>query len=131
MKEQVVRFGLVGLTNTAIGYAIILAAMLLGAGDYLANALGYGLGLSAAYLLHRRFTFRLSGQGNWREAARFVVTAALSFCVNLAVLRAAREAGYVGNPLAQLAAMAAYSVSFFVLARSWVFLQRRERTAAR
>jgi putative flippase GtrA len=126
VKEQVVRFSLVGLANTAIGYAIILTAMLLGAGDYLANALGYGLGLSAAYLLHRRFTFGRPWGADRAEAVRFTVTAALSFCVNLAVLRAAREAGFVGHPLAQLAAMAAYSVSFFILAKSWVFLRARQ-----
>ena len=126
MKEQVVRFSLVGLANTAIGYAIILPAMLLGAGDYLANALGYGLGLSAAYLLHRRFTFGQPWGADRAEAVRFTITAALSFCVNLAVLRAAREAGFVGHPLAQLAAMLTYSVSFFILAKSWVFLRARQ-----
>lgn len=131
MKRQLFRFSLVGIANTAIGYAIILAAMLLGANDYLANALGYGLGLSAAYLLHRRFTFGLPGPGNRGEALRFALTALFSFCVNLAVLRAAREAGYVGNPLAQLAAMGAYSVSFFVISKSWVFLEARQPGGAR
>lgn len=126
MTEQVVRFSLVGVANTALGYAIILTAMALGAGDYLANALGYGLGLSVAYLLHRRFTFGQSWGADRTEAIRFAVTAALSFGVNLAVLRAAREAGYIGHPLAQLAAMGAYSVSFFLLARSWVFLNARQ-----
>ena len=126
MRQQLVRFSLVGLANTAIGYAIILIAMAFGAGDYLANALGYGLGLGAAYLLHRRFTFGLSWGADRTEALRFAVTAALSFCVNLAVLKSAREAGFTGHPLAQLAAMAAYSASFLVLARSWVFLRARQ-----
>ena len=60
------------------------------------------------------------------EALRFAVTAALSFCANLAVLKSAREAGFTGHPLAQLAAMAAYSASFLVLAKSWVFLRARQ-----
>lgn len=128
MKKTVIRFGLVGLTNTAIGYAIILVAILLGAGDYLANALGYGLSLSAAYLLHRRFTFQLSWQSDWSEQLRFAITAALSFGVNILVLWAARKMGYGENPFAQLCAMAAYSISFFILAKSWVFLQQTGKT---
>ena len=129
MKTQIARFVLVGLANTALGFGIILTAMYLGMGDYFANALGYGLSLGIAYALHRRYTFSQSWGADRTEMTRFMATVAVSYCVNLAVLGAAREAGYVSHPLAQLAAMAAYSTSFFVLAKGWVFVsgQRASR----
>ncbi|GAM06053.1 GtrA family protein [Novosphingobium sp. MBES04] len=52
------RFGLVGLANTAIGYGLILVWLLAGVGDYGANVLGFALGFPISYALHHRLTYR-------------------------------------------------------------------------
>jgi putative flippase GtrA len=120
----VARYGAVGAANTLIGYVIILCALWFGAGDYLANALGYGLGLGFAYLMHRHWTFRVSHRRSFAELARFYVSAAIAYAANIGFLTLARSAGYVDNPLAQLAAMAVYSVTLLVIVNVWVFIPR-------
>jgi putative flippase GtrA len=115
------RYGVVGIANTLIGYAIILAALWLGAGDYLANALGYGISLWFAYLLHRHWTFQISHQRSLAEVIRFYVSAGISYAANLGFLTFARALGYVDHPLAQLAAMGVYSATFLLIVNVWVF----------
>jgi len=117
----VARYGAVGVANTLIGYVIIVSALWLGAGDYLANALGYGLGLWFAYLLHRHWTFQVSHRRTLAEVVRFYVSAAISYAANVGFLTLARSAGYVDNPLAQLAAMGVYSLTFLLIVNVWVF----------
>ena len=116
-----VRYGAVGVANTLIGYLIILAALWLGAGDYLANALGYGLGLWFAYLLHRRWTFQVAHKRSLAEIVRFYVSAGISYAANIGFLTFARSLGYVDHPVAQLAAMGVYSVTFLLIVNVWVF----------
>lgn len=123
---MVARYGAVGVANTLIGYAIIVTALWLGAGDYLANALGYGLGLGFAYLMHRNWTFRVRQRGSIMEVVRFYVSAAISYAANIGFLALARSAGYAENPLAQLAAMGVYSIVFLLIANVWVFALRRQ-----
>ena len=115
------RYGAVGVANTLIGYAIILVALWLGAGDYLANALGYGLGMWFAYLLHRQWTFQVSHPKSLAEVMRFYVSAGISYAANVGFLALARSAGYVDHPLAQLAAMGVYSITFLLIVNVWVF----------
>ena len=122
------RYGAVGVANTLIGYVIILAALWLGAGDYLANALGYGLGLWFAYLLHRQWTFQVPHRRSLQEIVRFYVSAAISYAANVGFLTFARSLGYVDHPLAQLAAMGVYSVTFLLIVNVWV-VARPEETA--
>lgn len=117
----VARYGAVGVANTLIGYVIIVSALWLGAGDYLANALGYGLGLWFAYLLHRHWTFQVPHRRSLAEVARFYISAAISYAANVGFLTLARSAGYVDNPLAQLAAMGVYSLTFLLIVNVWVF----------
>jgi putative flippase GtrA len=121
------RYGVVGAANTLIGYVIILAALWLGAGDYLANALGYGLGLWFAYLLHRHWTFQVSHKRSLAEAARFYVSAGISYTANVGFLTFARSLGYIDHPLAQLAAMGVYSVTFLLIVNVWVFTHPHKR----
>ena len=87
------RYGAVGVANTLLGYAIIVAALWLGAGDYLANVLGYGLGLWFAYLMHRRWTFQVSNRRTISEVVRFYVSAGVSYSANIGFLALARSAG--------------------------------------
>lgn len=124
LAQQLLRYGLVGLTNTAIGYGAILGSLWLGMGDYPANALGYAAGLCFSFFANRRFTFGRRGDVAGREIARFLVCFILSYTANLAIITAGRAWGYAEHPLVHLLAMAIYSVIFFVCIRSFAFARK-------
>lgn len=124
LRRQLVRYGLVGLANTAIGYGTILTGLWLGLGDYPANALGYAVGLCFSFVANRRFTFDQRGNVAAGEIARFLVCFILSYAANLAVITLGRAWGHAEHPLVHLMAMAIYSVIFFVCMRSFAFSRK-------
>lgn len=118
------RFLVVGLFNTAIGYAFILAALFLGAGDYLANACAFIFGLPIAYFTQRRFTFTPEDRASASEGMRYALSVLVAYTANLGVLTAGRHMGYAENPWVQLLAVVTYAGVLFVLSRLVVFRQR-------
>ena len=118
---EVGRFLVVGVLNTLIGYGFILAALFLGAGDYLANVIGFALGMPVSWLLHRVLTFRVRRRVSAVEIGRYLIAVAISYSANLAVVTVGRMAGYVENPLVQLAAVCCYAGVFYLLSRRFVF----------
>ena len=123
------RFVVAGLVNTAVGTGIIVACLHFGLGDYPANACGYGVGFVVSYFLQRKWTFAVKRRATWAEVGRFGVAVALSYGVNLAVLATGRGAGFAGQPLLHVVAMAAYSATFFVISRFVVFAPERVEAA--
>ena len=128
MIALLARFSLVGLVNSAIGFAII-AILDLGfhVRPALANALGYLVGVSISFFLTRNFVFRdqarMAGQA-WRYG--LAMTAA--FLLNQLMLLVAGRvlgAGAAAHLGAQLAGLATYTVTNFLLCRYWVFPDRR------
>jgi putative flippase GtrA len=127
MRETIgliARFGLVGLVNTAVGFAVVvLLDPVMGLPPALANAASYAVGISVGFLLSRGFVFR-SRAGLSATGLRYLIAALGAFVLNQAVLRAAGlalGAGSIQHIAAQLAAMAVYSTAFFFLCRLWVF----------
>ncbi|GGY91463.1 GtrA family protein [Novosphingobium colocasiae] len=118
---QLVRFGLVGLANTATSACVIFAAIRLGSGDYAANALGYAVGLCLSFALNRGWTFGVRGAVRLSEIVRFGAVVGLSYLVNLTVLSIMRDHGFRESVIGQGAAMVAYSVCFYILSRRFVF----------
>ncbi|MFM7349333.1 MAG: GtrA family protein [Erythrobacter sp.] len=121
MLARLFRFGLTGLANSAVGWAVIFGGLWAGLSDFAANAAGFGVGLVLSFTLNRRFTFGVTGAVSGREVAKFLVAFAIAYGTNLAVLAAARSVLGEGNALAQLPAIAAYVVIFFVLSQIFVF----------
>jgi putative flippase GtrA len=127
MADSVVliaRFGLAGLINTAIGFAVVVVLdPVLGLSPPLANAAGYAVGISVGFVLNRGFVFR-SRTGLPAAGLRYLIAAACAFVLNQIVLRVAGAVlggGSVQHVAAQLMAMAVYSVALFFLCRLWVF----------
>lgn len=119
-RSEFLRFVLAGLANTALGYAVFMALHQgLGVAPGWANAWSYAAGLLQALLLNRWFVFQ---QARLSAAAvlRFGVGFGLCFGLNQAVLHALLGLGWPAA-LAQLVAMASYTLSFFVLNRAWVW----------
>ncbi|NJC08581.1 GtrA family protein [Polymorphobacter fuscus] len=60
--RQFVRFGIVGVANTAVCLAVVWTAQgVLGVPVWLAGALGYGVAMVQSYLVNRNWTFAGGG----------------------------------------------------------------------
>jgi len=122
-RLQAFRFVVVGLANTGLGYAIILAGLFAGLGDILANTLGYAGGLVISFALNSRWTFRTSP--SYANFARYLAVFLVCFSANLAIVLAAREMGFVDDPLVHLFGISAYTILFYMGAARFVFGQGR------
>ncbi len=112
------RFVLVGLLNTAFGYALILL-LRLGVGEYAANALSYVVATPVAYLTHRHWTF--AHRAPARESfPRYLLSVSTAFVANLIALAALLACGLAGA-LAQAGALGAHFLAKLTLARLYVF----------
>jgi putative flippase GtrA len=107
---EMIRYGLVGVVNTAVGLAVILLGMnVVGLHYALANALGYGLGLIVSYLLNRRFTFRSSRRIVSGEPLLFLFVFGISYAVQMGLLILCVELLRMNRSLAQILAMGVYT----------------------
>jgi putative flippase GtrA len=118
---QLVRYLMVGVANTLVGYAVIFFCMLgLGLSPALSNLLGFCVAVVCSFLLNRRFTFRSDGQMR-RELPRFAASTLLAYLLNLATLLVCIDLLQVPPIWAQLVAGAVYTGSSFLISKFWVF----------
>lgn len=88
LRIEFVRFGLIGLVNTAFGYGLfILLQLTLGQVTHYLVVLvvSNAVAVVQAYVLQRRLVFRFTG-GWWAGLARFSTVYALAFAANLLLL---------------------------------------------
>ena len=122
--RQFLRFGLVGILNTAVGLGTIFALMYgLGLGAVLSNLIGYGIGLCVSFVLNSRWTFGAAVTPG--TALRFLLAFGLSYLANLGMLLFCMGPPGMHPGLAQLVAMVTYTIVFFVLSRTIVFTSGR------
>lgn len=114
---RVLRFVLVGIVNTAIGYGMILLGLLCGLGDYAANVVGFALGLPISYALHRRHTFRVQRRASVREGGTYLCAFLIAYGANIGVIAAGRAIGFESSAVVQAAAICCYAALLFVLTR--------------
>lgn len=121
LKTQVSRYSLVGLLNTLATLLVIYGLKAcFGAGDYWANAAGYGVGLVMSFLLNRAYTFGYDGALS-RAAVQFLLAFAVCYAINLAVVAVLVDGVRMSGYLAQPCGMVCFTVSFYVLLRTQVF----------
>ena len=123
------RFGLAGLANTAVGYAVILGLQNgLHLQPWLANVGGYVVGIGMGFALNRKFVFASEGRAQG-EFLRYLVVILIAFAANQAMLAVALRFGVEKN-LAQLCGMVTYTALTFVLSRYFVFSRASSASAA-
>lgn len=121
------RYSITGVLNTFVGFGVIaLARGALGWSEYTANALGYAVGLCVGFVANRQWSFQDSGSPAVTFAL-YCLAFACCYLLNVGVLWFALNVlGWTGL-LAQAAAIAAYSVTFFIACKTLVFTQARAR----
>jgi putative flippase GtrA len=127
--RQLLRFGVVGLVNTAIGLVAIYGLMFFfGAGAAVANAVGYAVGLGVSFALNSMWTFN-SSQRVAHVLPKYVLTAAACYLLNLGVVMVSTTRLSANPYLAQLLGVGTYTVCMFVGCRWFVFLPPQCTTA--
>lgn len=109
-----------GLLNTAVGFAVIFGMTAAGASPYLANIAGYAVGLVLGFWTARAFVFRSTGAIS-REGCRYLLAFAISWLLNLLILKWGIDTAGLRPMMAQVAAASGYSLSMFLLGRCHVF----------
>lgn len=119
LGRQALRYGVVGVGNTAVGYALILALHAAGFSALFANAVGFGTGLVMSYLANRAWTFGRSGLGA-RDVPAYAGIVGAAFLLNYVTLLALLHLG-LPFPAAQAVGMVLYSTTMFLGLRHVVF----------
>ena len=127
--RQSLRFGTVGLVNTAIGLLAIYAVIFFfNANPALANAIGYAIGLTVSFALNRFWTFddnrsiaKVLPSYLLAAAVSYLLAAAVSYLLNLSVVLLGTYHFGVGPYLVQLFGIGVYTVSMFLGCRWFVF----------
>lgn len=114
---------LVGLVNTAVGYGVIYALVVLGINVYLANLCGYALGLVISFTLNKRFTFRSNARA-LPELRRFLGVFGVSLAAAEGTVWAVSEGLGLRPEWASLVGMAAYTATNYLLNKHYVFASR-------
>lgn len=121
LVRQSLRFGMVGLINTAIGLTSIYAVIFFfNAGPAVANAIGYAIGLVVSFILNRLWTF-----GDSRSIVKvlplYILVAVISYLLNLSVVLLGTHHFGVGPYLVQFFGIGVYTVAMFLGCRWFVF----------
>lgn len=125
MGDQRVRFLLVGGTNTAVGYLVYSALTLwvfpgLRFGYLISLAISYAVAIVLAFVLYRRFVFKVTGNVV-QDFLRFVTVYLLAIGVNAVLLPFFVEVLHVHPLLAQLIVLVITTLMSFVGHRTFSF----------
>ncbi len=113
-SETMFRFLVIGLGNTAFGYAVYALAVLAGLPPQLALIVQFVLGVLWNYAMHARLVFSVNG---WGRLPVYIAAYALIYAVNAMALRLALLQG-LGPLTAQLLILP------FITVLSWLLIGR-------
>ena len=119
--RQSLRFGTVGLANTAIGLLAIYAVIFFfNTGPAIANAIGYAIGLTVSFALNRFWTFS-DNRSIAKVLPLYLLAAAFSYLLNLSVVLLGTFHFGVGPYLVQFFGIGIYTLTMFLGCRWFVF----------
>jgi putative flippase GtrA len=117
---QLLRFGVVGASNTLISFVAYAAAIGLGVRYLPAGAGAFALGAANGFVLNRSWTFAHHGS-KLRAGWRYVVVQLIGLGTTVVLLRLAHHGLGVPRLEAQICAAAPVTLLCFALSRFWVF----------
>ncbi len=121
LATQFVKFGIVGVSNTLITFAVY-TLLLKGFGVWYiaASAIGFVVGAANGFWWNRRWTFR-EHVGDALTPVRWFVVQGCGLALNLALIYVFVEHVGLDKLLGQACAIAFVTVSTFFVNRAWTF----------
>lgn len=115
-----IKFGLTGVMNTLVDYAVFLVLSYIGVNIYLSQVASYSCGMLNSYVVNRSWTFNSQKRFFGAQMIRFIVVNLSLLALSLGVLWLGTRLGY-GKLLSKLGATAVTLVLGFIVNRLWVF----------
>jgi putative flippase GtrA len=118
---QFVKFGIVGISNTLITFAVYtLLLKVFGVWYIAASAIGFVVGAVNGFLLNRRWTFA-GHVGDAYTPVRWGVVQSAGLALNLGLLYLLVHDAGVDELIAQALATIVVTISTFLVNRAWTF----------
>ena len=115
------RFLSVGIANALVGLSVIyLAKWYFRADDFIANAIGYSVGLLVSFTLNSRWTFAYLGP-RLPAMAKFLLVALVAYGMNLLTVMIAIHYMGLNDYLAQALGIPPYTVTSYLASKYLVF----------
>jgi putative flippase GtrA len=112
---QFLKFGIVGISNTLLTAATIwLLLRIFHSSNYLANIVGYVVGLVNSFIWNRRWTFENHAQVG-ATIFKFIVTFAISYLLQLGFLSFLLHQTNIDDYVCQLLSIVVYTVVNFFM----------------
>ena len=120
-----VRFVIVGLVNTVIGYSVIMILFHMAGLSYsLSYFLSYVVGVIVSFFLNRQFVF-FSRNDKMLEFFRFLLAFGVSYGISYLALYILVENRILVENIAFFAGMVVYSTLFYLLNKHITFKQKQ------
>lgn len=113
------RYALVGVLNTLVGYAVFYVVLHLGMGHLASLAVSYAVGVVHSFFWNRRWTFKAQGAFR-RQAPRFLAVTGVTFALNALMLQGLVQVG-VRPDIGQLLCLVVTTVVGYAGHRLWSF----------
>lgn len=117
---RILRFGVVGLFNTALVFAVYVGALKLGLPYLISAFIAYVVGLGNGYTWHRNWTFE-TGPFEMNELARYLTVQGIGLGANAIALIFAVESLGWGYIVSELFAFTPVVAITFLLNHHWTF----------
>ncbi len=120
---QLVRYGIVGIAQNSVGYAVYLFFTWLGFAPKLVVAVCYPCAMLVSFLGNKKFTFKFTG--GWTGSGfRFVIAHMASYGINLGMLYLLTDRLGYPHQLVQAAAIFVCAGFLFAALKFFVFSHR-------
>ena len=120
---KLVKFGITGVMNTLVDFAVFLLLTHIGVAIYFAQVVSYSCGILNSYIVNRSWTFKSKGKFLGPQMVRFIAVNLSLLLLSLVLLWVFTEQlGFI-KILAKLCSTVLIMVIGFVVNRLWVFRQ--------
>lgn len=120
---ELIRFGVVGVAHSALGYLVYLLITWLGTDPKVAVAILYPIGTAISFFANRQWTFEDKGHVG-HSMPRYLAMHAFGYALNLLIIYLGVDVLQFPHQLVQLFAMGFLAVLFFLVSRFLIFNDR-------
>lgn len=118
--KSALKYGIVGIINTLVGYSIMFGLTFLQVIPEIANLCSYGLAFLLSYILNKNFTFHKKG-AHKKHFSRFLIASGIAYIANLITLIICHRIFLWNEYIALIIASIVYVIVGYILHKVWTF----------